>query len=434
MQHALATLVATSSAAGLSTNSHIISNFWHSADRQPPGHEEPLARLRELIVRTQQPASCNRVCTLTSAYHGGALADIRRLAYALMYAINNDCALVSLWPSYSKTNKSASMTTSAELRRRCSVPDRKGMRCYFLPPSPCAEMERPAAMAYEKSFALDRVFELETQFQKLHTKTGLHSEVLVMGTLLAWIMRPQPELRDAVEFYGSSLGFAEPGARHRRVALHIRHGDKHSLYARHMKNNSWRVSPRSFEAWGRRVAADLGLDRAVFMTDDPAAMDSLAPPHGGDGFFALAPAPRECLPSYAAGTLGKHAAPAVMMLMRLHRERESALVEKRAANISVACGPRYLVDDGIQLFAGVMLLAQAAAFVGTQISNVDAATIELMATLRFPPMVYDVLNDVHRACLSDEAVWYGGIHTHRRELVNDRLAGPDGTVAHRGLC
>ena len=143
-----------------------------------------------------------------------------------------------------------------------------------------------------------------------------------MGTLLAWIMRPQPELRDAVEFYSSSLGFAEPGARHRRVALHIRHGDKHGLYARHMKNSSWRVS-RAASSMGSSRGGRPGAGRAVFMTDDPAAMDSLAPPHGGDGFFALAPAPRECLPSYAAGTLGKHAAPAVMMLGAVHREREA---------------------------------------------------------------------------------------------------------------
>ena len=90
------------------------------------------------------------------------------------------------------------------------------------------------------------------------------------------------------------------------------------------------------------------------------------------------------------------------------------------------CGPPYLVDDGIQLFAGLMMLAQSAAFVGTQISNIDAATVELMATLRHPPTFFDVLNDMHRACLSDEQVWFGGIHRNMRRISADRLAKGDG--------
>ena len=36
--------------------------------------------------------------------------------------------------------------------------------------------------------------------------------------------------------------------------------------------------------------------------------------------------------------------------------------------------------------------------------------------------VYDVLNDVHRACLSDERVWYGGVHANRRKVSEDRRA------------
>ena len=84
MQHALATLVATSSAAGLSTNS---TSFpaWHSADRQPPGHEEPLLRLRESSERSSLLEG-SRVCTL---------ASVRRClrifvgSLTLMYTINN---------------------------------------------------------------------------------------------------------------------------------------------------------------------------------------------------------------------------------------------------------------------------------------------------------------------------------------------------------
>ena len=63
----------------------------------------------------------------------------------------------------------------------------------------------------------------------------------------------------------------------------------------------------------------------------------------------------------------------------------------------MACGPRYLVDDGIQLFAGVMLLTQAAALSARR-SQRGRRDDRTDGDLAFPPMVYDVLNDVHRAC------------------------------------
>ena len=82
-------------------------------------------------------------------------------------------------------------------------------------------------------------------------------------------------------------------------------GDKHSLYSKHMKEHGWRVGAQSFDAWGRRVAADIGAERALYMTDDPRVMSALE--SSGDDFFRLVPAPRNCMPSYAAGVLGKHA-------------------------------------------------------------------------------------------------------------------------------
>ena len=88
------------------------------------------------------------------------------------------------------------------------------------------------------------------------------------------------------------------------------------------------------------------------------------------------------------------------------------------------CGPELLLDDGIQFFAGMLLLAQCAAFVGTQISNIGSVIVELMATQRHPPMFHDVLNDMHRPFLSDERVWFGGVHNPAsvRPLRVERLA------------
>ena len=375
-------------------------------------------------MSTQQ--QCNRRCNLTHAYHGGALSDVRRLAYALMYAVNRNCALVSDWPEYRGTeNNAATMTTSPELRRRCAESGRGGLQCYFLPMSPCSRSETVGTV---KHFNLDKVFFMDEQLRTIQLRTGLTSELLIMGQLLAWVTRPQPELQEAIRLYGSQLGFDVPGVRHRRVALHVRKGDKHSLYNKHMRNHSWRVSSESFDAWSRRVAADLGAEHALYMTDSSLTMNFLADSHGADGFFQLAPAPRDCMPSYGAGALGKHHVPAANLQKKLHMARMSAQMSIKAGNASALCGPRYLVDDGIQLFAGVALLAQCYAFVGTLISNVDSVVVELQGALRFPPTYFDVLNDVHRACLSDERVWFGGVHAeiNMRALDKDRLAKGDG--------
>lgn len=402
----------------------IVTDFWSSTNRHPPGHGAALNRWRELIVSTQQ--QCHRICNLTQAYHGGALSDARRLAYALMYAVNRNCALITDWPEYRGTeNNAATMTTSPELRKRCAESGRRGIQCYFLPLSLCYKTN---TLGPVKHFVLDKVFFLDEQLRRIQLRTGLTSEVLIMGQLLAWVMRPQPELREAITLYGTHLGFDAPGVRHRRVALHVRRGDKHSLYTKHMRNHSWRVSTESFDAWTRRVAADLGAEHTLYMTDSSLVMNGLAVSHGGDGFFQLAPSPRDCMPSIGAGALGKHHVPAANLQKKLHSAKLSAQVSNKASNASALCGPRYLIDDGIQLFAGVALLAQCHAFVGTQISNVDSAVVELQSALRFPPTYFDVLNDVHRACLSDERVWFGGVHApiNVRPLDADRLAKGDG--------
>ena len=106
-----------------SASSPFVSNFWSAADTEPPGHAAGLSNLRSWIRETQEPVACNKRCTLAYAYHGGALADVRRLAFALMYALVNDCHLVGRWPMYKRGGspfpKLSTLTTSPELRRRC---------------------------------------------------------------------------------------------------------------------------------------------------------------------------------------------------------------------------------------------------------------------------------------------------------------------------
>ena len=89
-----------------------------------------------------------------------------------------------------------------------------------------------------RAFVLDKHVDLEACLALVHSRTGLRSEVLIMGTLISWIMRPQPELREAVLLYGAAHGLDRRGGRHRSIAMHIRHGDKPSMYSRHMRNES----------------------------------------------------------------------------------------------------------------------------------------------------------------------------------------------------
>ena len=119
---------------------------------------------------------------------------------------------------------------------------------------------------------MESKFNLSQGLDRVTSLTGLRSEMLIMGTLLSWVMRPQPELRMAVERYGGALGFNETGNRFRRyrhIAMHVRRGDKYSLHAKHMHNHSWRVAPETYVAWAQRLAADMGAERVLVMTDDP---------------------------------------------------------------------------------------------------------------------------------------------------------------------
>ena len=59
--------------------------------------------------------------------------------------------------------------------------------------------------------------------------TGLKSELLVMSTLMAWVMRPQPLTIDAVHHFAEAAGISGDVAP-RCVSEHVRHGDKLSYY------------------------------------------------------------------------------------------------------------------------------------------------------------------------------------------------------------
>ena len=310
------------------------------------------------------------------------------------------------------------------MRQLCTEKNRTSDECYFLPLSNCTNVGRYVINLWDTSEGVERV----------GRRTGLYSETLIMGTLLAWVLRPQHELQEAIVQYGNALGLGQNGARHRSVAMHMRRGDKYSLHAKHMRNHSWRIAPESFAVWGRRVAAVTGAERVLYMSDDTSLnLSSVA-----ERLFKLAPAPRACAPSSHAGNYGqlrdhmRTTSTTGYKSIAAHPEIWTSRLHKIAQHTS-ECGPEIWMDDGIQFYAGVLLLAQCASFIGLQISNIGMAVTELMATQRHPPPIYDVLNDVYRGpFLSDERVWINGVHNKAslRPLGHDRLALGDGRASH----
>ena len=279
----------------------LITNYWEQADPAPDGFEQPLRHLRSLIERTQQPAWCSAVCRMAPNWHeGGAASNLKRLAFHLALASLEGCALVgryprALWP--------AGLVTGASLRERCTASSRFGNHCYFLPVSTC-----PIPNGTRVRVIRVNRTRIPAVLARITTTTGLRSELLIMGTLHAWIMRPQTELREAIRVYGAQLGLHEIGARQRHIGMHIRHGDKFSLSNRNGGRNlgadAFRVSGASFQAWGRRVGANMGAERVLFMSDDPKVISDM---HGSHEQYFTTPAPPNCTPGFAMGMSGGRA-------------------------------------------------------------------------------------------------------------------------------
>ena len=402
-------------------------DFWHDAVLHP-GHAEALTKWRGMIVSSQNPPECVRTCSLRGSVHiGGAMQNMRRIAHAVMQAALKNCAISNPWPSWIFAHE----TTSVEMRERCTSERRKSLECYFLPISNCTSDSRGASSS--KFQYLDAYMDVSDMLDRVAEQTGLRSELLIMGTLLSWIMRPQRELRAALEQYGAQRGLDLPAARHNYIGMHLRRGDKYSLYSRHLQHNAYRITPSSFAIWGRRVAAQLGMHRVLYMSDDKAL--NLDPRNESRGLFLQAPTSAMCRPSAHSkfnigGFEGRHGSSTTVLKSIRLRAATFGPIMRGVVSTTPACISPLFADDGIQLYAGMMMLAHSASFIGTQISNIDMAIVELMATQHFPPSVHDVLNDLTRPFLSDERVWYGSTHHQVRSTTAERLARADGSATH----
>lgn len=60
-------------------------------------------------------------------------------------------------------------------------------------------------------------------------------------------------------------------------------------------------------------------------------------------------------------------------------------------------------DVGLPLLAHAMIMAQCPMLLGSQVSNVDRAIMELMGTMSWPPAMVDMYGDLYAPCATWEA-------------------------------
>ena len=97
------------------------------------------------------------------------------MAYALLYATVEGCALVNAWPTF------APLTTSPPLREQCRRDGREGLACYYRPLSTCAHP--PPGAPSPRSLDPHKIIDgaIGPLLDATSAATGLSSELLVRG-------------------------------------------------------------------------------------------------------------------------------------------------------------------------------------------------------------------------------------------------------------
>ena len=225
------------------------ADLWSQQDLAP-SHAAGVLALRRLVTATQQPDACVELCRC-AGHHAGLGSQLHAAAVCLLQATLRGCAVVgppAQFPEY---------TTHAALRRGCA-----GFDCYFMPLSTCTAGRNQRTIELKPDQR-----HLQVPLGTVANQTGLRSELLVMSTLLAYVMRPQPLLSRAVAHFAAASTAVPAGggggssAPRSCVAAHVRHGDKKS-FMHAAAAERWRLSGPSFWRWGVRLATMLGAQDA----------------------------------------------------------------------------------------------------------------------------------------------------------------------------
>jgi hypothetical protein len=359
-------------------NTTVITDFFAHQEHLLPtlgSLAGPVQRWRELIQHTQQRQrkDCRHFCTCDHT-KGGFGSTMHILSLCLVAAAIRNCSLVG---EGGAAPWMAGMVSSS-MQQSCTKDGRKhGLHCYFLPISTCRDANesiRGLINSHHRSnhpvdmlkYANFTDFAKERIPARIFQLTGLTSELLIMSTARAWVMRPQPVLTEALLYYGHAIE-VDP---QRAISLHVRHGDKRAFGALSKSSEGWRMSTSGMALWARRVGYTLGAQTVLYMTDDVNVSRTL---RASSSVFAPVPCAIECFPTFQVGILGS----SHNVRGEVWRREREVRTEARARR-EEECGPKLFQDEGILMATGVMLAAQSLAFVGAYVSNVAVMVAELV--------------------------------------------------------
>ena len=321
----------------------------------PPGVDE---KVWATIAANQ--GKCERVCTCRSLA-GGLFSLLHARVFCLLEAIDSGCSLVG----------TPMMPLTPYLNARyCGEAGDGGWDCHLEPLSTC---DGEGTVIYAEPL-------FEANREKL-AKFGQRGELAIFGALAAWVARPKPHLRDWIERNASSDC----------LAVHVRHGD------RLRDPEARRASTAHFAKAAVRLCGIHGISRIRLMSDDR------------DALFSL----RALLAPLAVDFLDIAALPSSMIASR--DEIMVKIFRRRHDRLAAAEHDEHF-DEAFQLLAEAHVLARCEVFLGSMISNVDHAIVELMASRRRRPVIYD-LNGM---------LWAPGAPEHSEQDIarSDRLVFP----------
>lgn len=226
-----------------------------------------------------------------------------------------------------------------------------------------------------------RCFNVRRYTKLIRKATGLTSSLLVNSEILSYLMRPNKVLVDDVARWAKRLGVEHQSDLNSAVSVHIRHGDKRAVDMEE-KNRTRIVGVTA------SMVRLLGSKNVLLMTDDQRASKimhtlPLLPAHSQQGDDAIR-------------TEGKLQSLNVVEIP-FSEVRKSESIVPSNEEVDTTMDPAGL------LFVQVILLSQAQMLIGTQVSNVDRAIVELMAAVKYPPRVFDMYMDTYAPCANRES-------------------------------
>ena len=341
---------------------HAVCGVLSAVHDAPTLLDKQRQRFRDALRASQHPANCAlaRLCRcrvlhsqLFSALHGEAIC--------LLVAFERGCTLVATSASAAgdALAKPETCNSSTDLLRNC----------YLQPLSACTAEDgvySAATPEFTARQALDYTWPIVTSVARMW---GLHGPLMLYGELMAHLLRPRPRVRRRVLALAQDLRLGDCDGRiplDRTLAVHVRLGDKASTRHRALVNAT--------AALARHTSRTLGMEVIHFASDSLRARAE---------FGARM---RELDERERSSGVPIVSVPAAQQIFTGDDNARAASTVQHKRNDSSS-------DQLELLLAEAVLVAQAGALVGVQVSNVDRALTELMGAVRWPPLTFDVFND-----------------------------------------